>query len=99
MSGMLTQVIQLDQERKWQHQAKCLGATKAFFPPKEDRTPNEDPTTSAAKAVCVGCPVRLECLEHALVRNIRHGVWGGTSERERRQFRRKWVKDGKPNIA
>lgn len=31
----------------------------------------------AAKAVCLGCPVREECLAGALERREPHGVWGG----------------------
>ncbi len=34
------------------------------------------------------CPVRAECLEHALTAPEEHGTWGGTSEPERRQLRR-----------
>jgi WhiB family redox-sensing transcriptional regulator len=30
--------------------------------------------------------VKDECLEYALERRIEHGVWGGTSERERRRI-------------
>jgi WhiB family redox-sensing transcriptional regulator len=30
--------------------------------------------------------VKDECLEHALVNRIDHGVWGGSSERERRRI-------------
>jgi len=30
--------------------------------------------------------VRHDCLEHALVNRIDHGVWGGCSERERRRI-------------
>jgi WhiB family redox-sensing transcriptional regulator len=30
-----------------------------------------------AKAICGGCLAREECLEHALMRNEPHGVWGG----------------------
>ena len=30
-----------------------------------------------AKALCVGCPVRLECLAGALERREPWGVWGG----------------------
>ena len=37
-----------------------------------------------AKKVCAGCPVRLICLETALQRGERFGVWGGKTERERR---------------
>ena len=31
----------------------------------------------SAKAVCVGCPIRFECLEGALERREPWGVWGG----------------------
>ncbi len=37
----------------------------------------------AAKAVCAPCPVRLECLDHAIAEGERFGVWGGLSVRER----------------
>ena len=38
---------------------------------------------AAAKAVCAGCPVRRECLDHALTSGEPYGVWGGLSEGER----------------
>lgn len=41
-----------------------------------------------AKAVCVGCPVRDECLEHALVNDEDFGIWGGESSRTRRKLRK-----------
>jgi WhiB family redox-sensing transcriptional regulator len=34
------------------------------------------------------CPVKVPCLEYALENRIDHGVWGGTSERERRRILR-----------
>jgi WhiB family redox-sensing transcriptional regulator len=37
-----------------------------------------------AKAVCMGCPVRTECLADALDNGVEFGVWGGMTERERR---------------
>ncbi|MFO7701064.1 MAG: WhiB family transcriptional regulator, partial [Acidimicrobiia bacterium] len=41
-----------------------------------------------ALAVCAACPVRVECLGHALATNERFGVWGGTTEKERRSLAR-----------
>lgn len=51
--------------------------------------PGDLPTTKKLKAVCDECPVREPCLEYALELPEREtmGVWGGTSERERRKIR------------
>ena len=43
---------------------------------------------SQAKQVCAGCPVRAPCLEWAPRSGQEAGVWGGTSEDERRALRR-----------
>ena len=42
-----------------------------------------------ARAVCSGCPVRLECLADALDNRMDFGVWGGMTERERRALLRR----------
>jgi WhiB family redox-sensing transcriptional regulator len=42
-----------------------------------------------AKAVCMGCPVRTECLADALDSRAEFGVWGGMTERERRALLRR----------
>lgn len=41
-----------------------------------------------AKTVCVGCHFKLPCLEYAL-RNTQQGVWGGTTDKERRNIKRR----------
>jgi WhiB family redox-sensing transcriptional regulator len=65
----------------WQVRALCAQTDpEAFFP-------GQGEPTAAAKAVCMRCPVRGECLAYALERD-EHGVWGGLSERERRALRR-----------
>ncbi len=46
-----------------------------------------------AKQVCLGCPVRTECLAEALDNGIEWGVWGGMTERERRALLRR-----RPNV-
>ena len=43
---------------------------------------------SAAKEVCCECTVKTECLEFAIETNQDCGIWGGTSEDERRNIRR-----------
>lgn len=43
----------------------------------------------AATAVCRDCPVREDCLAHALNERIEDGVWGGLTADERRSIRRR----------
>ncbi len=66
----------------WQQQADCHGMPlETFFPGQgDDLTP--------ARVVCARCPVRVECRGFALGTEEAGGVWGGTSERERRRMRR-----------
>ncbi len=45
--------------------------------------------TEQAKAVCRRCPVREQCLQWALRTGQSMGVWGGTSEEERRALKRR----------
>jgi WhiB family transcriptional regulator, redox-sensing transcriptional regulator len=47
-----------------------------------------------ARAFCRTCPVRTECLAHALDERIEFGVWGGMTERERRALLR-----ARPEVA
>ena len=45
----------------------------------------------SAKAVCETCDVKDMCLDFALTTNQDSGIWGGTSEEERRKIRRQWL--------
>ena len=47
-----------------------------------------------AKTLCLGCPVRTECLADALDNRVEFGVWGGMTERERRALLRR-----RPNVT
>ena len=44
-----------------------------------------------ATAICTACDVNDECLEFALATNQEAGVWGGTTEEERRKLRKAWL--------
>jgi WhiB family transcriptional regulator, redox-sensing transcriptional regulator len=67
----------------WQLHAECVPRAGAvdFFPARGE-------STRDAKAVCAVCPVSSDCLEFALRLKVAHGIWGGLSERERRNLRR-----------
>ena len=68
------------EELGWQERALCAQTDpEAFFPEKGG-------STREAKRICAGCDVKTQCLEYALTNRIEHGVWGGTSERERRRI-------------
>ncbi|MFI0470927.1 WhiB family transcriptional regulator [Saccharopolyspora sp. 5N102] len=58
------------------------------FPVSEDMScPEIRRQIEQAKAVCRECPLITECLANAVHRG-NHGIWGGTTETERRQIRR-----------
>ena len=40
-----------------------------------------------AKAICSKCPYKFRCLEYAVNDPSLHGIWGGTTERQRRTIR------------
>ena len=52
-----------------------------------------------ARQVCDECPVRVECLDYALETNQDSGIWGGTTEDERRVLRRRYVAEQKRQAA
>jgi WhiB family transcriptional regulator, redox-sensing transcriptional regulator len=70
----------------WRARAACRGPeTALFFPPANaERREDRDRRESRAKAICRECPVRRECLDHALQVGESHGIWGGLNETERR---------------
>ena len=67
----------------WREDAQC-GQTdpEAFFPDKGQ-------PARPAKAVCRHCPVRTECLDAALDRDEKFGIWGGLSRQERVALKRR----------
>jgi WhiB family redox-sensing transcriptional regulator len=76
---LLRGLPQIGPNMAWEHQAACAGEpTIIFFPPVGAPPPTD------AKAICRRCPVRLDCLDYALLAHIRDGVWGGQTPKERR---------------
>lgn len=45
------------------------------------------PDLDRARRICAACPIAEGCLEWALVHREEYGIWGGTTERERRRIR------------
>ena len=72
-----------EERRDWWKSAACQDADpELFFPVSAVGPGRED--IARAKAVCASCLVRRPCLEFALATHQVHGVWGGTTEEERR---------------
>jgi WhiB family transcriptional regulator, redox-sensing transcriptional regulator len=69
--------------RDWWDSAACRTADPDLFFPVSSVGPGRD-EVARAKEVCAGCRVRRQCLQFALATRQAHGVWGGTTEEERR---------------
>lgn len=73
-------------DMRWTAQADCKGKpTVLFFPPEGVKV------TNRAKAICRSCPVRLECINHALQADENHGMWGGFSSLQIRSLRARGI--------
>ena len=67
----------------WMTDAACQGLpTGMFFPANKD-------DAGPAKAVCGHCPVRRQCVAYALADPSLHGVWGASTEDQRKGRRRR----------
>ena len=77
----------------WRAEAACRDEDPELFFPLGDTGPAlmqiED-----AKSVCRACDVTTDCLSWALESGQEAGIWGGMSEAERRQLRRRSARTG-----
>ena len=85
---MKYRLLTWDQDISWQYDAACLGLTARtgsdpFF---HSDTPSPG-RIREAKTFCAMCKVKQQCLNFALDNDC-VGVWGGTTERERKRIRR-----------
>ena len=65
---------------QWMADAGCLDVDpELFYPDKGDKH-----SSKRAKRICMGCPVRDQCLDHAVAHHELFGIWGGKSPKERR---------------
>ncbi len=72
----------------WRRQAICRDTDPDLFFPV-GTTGYALVQIDRAKQVCGECPVKVDCLDYALETNQDAGIWGGTSEEERRGLRRR----------
>ncbi len=78
--------------RNWCLRAKCINLdTSEFYPGRGE-------STVVIKTICRGCSVVKPCLEFAMRNKERFGIWGATSERERRKMRSAQHRNAKKEI-
>ena len=63
--------------------AACQSMNPNMFHPEK----GEPLVHAKARAVCMGCPVRIDCAEYAIPQASCLGFWGALSEQERRALR------------
>lgn len=70
----------------WMEHAACahIRNPDLFFPTESGGLHQRQ--VNAAKALCSTCPVTTDCLQRALDLHPTEGIWGGTTEQERRQM-------------
>jgi WhiB family transcriptional regulator, redox-sensing transcriptional regulator len=80
-------LVEVVRELEWTRRAACGSlpvrkADRIFFPERGG-------SSKPARTICARCPVRAECLAYALEKGEAFGIWGGASERERRELRKR----------
>jgi len=78
VADLMSTILDTDSLR-WHDRAACAGTSVKLWFPRSHAIPPK------AKAMCAGCPVRLDCLSSALERGD-HWVRAGLQERPRRRL-------------
>jgi WhiB family redox-sensing transcriptional regulator len=76
----------------WRDTAACRHTDPELFFPIGETGPALR-LIDKAKRICQTCPVRAPCLAWALDQGVASGVWGGTTEDERRAMRAALIGD------
>ncbi|MFE7419988.1 WhiB family transcriptional regulator [Rhodococcus sp. NPDC057529] len=72
-------------DNSWRSRGACSFYGPAlFFGRDHERAGDRIRREQHAKSICGTCPVLVPCLEFALNAGEGFGIWGGTTERERR---------------
>jgi WhiB family redox-sensing transcriptional regulator len=98
VSALATSLALSTADYRWRKDAACRDTNPELFFPV-GTTGQALVQIEQAKQVCQQCPVQSACLDFALTTNQDSGVWGGTSEEERRKLRRAWVARNKAAAA
>jgi WhiB family redox-sensing transcriptional regulator len=79
-----TSQVDTDRADDWRELASCgVDDTAAFYPMSEKNGPWDD-----ALEICADCRVRQACLDDAIDRRERFGMWGGKTPEQRQRIAR-----------
>ncbi|MEU0017997.1 WhiB family transcriptional regulator [Streptomyces rochei] len=70
----------------WQDRAACVGLDSRVFYANGKHAREQ---VNAARKVCAACPVAAQCADFAIQTGEKWGVWGGMSQKQLRQRRRR----------
>lgn len=73
-------------DTSWMDRGECRDIDNELFYPEDESDPV---ATAPAVAVCSTCDVREPCLHFALENGEQHGLWAGTTEKDRRRLRKR----------
>jgi len=68
---------------QWRERAACRCADPELFFPVSETGPSRLQIWQA-KQICHACPVQWMCLAWALQHSVTDGIWGGSTQSERR---------------
>lgn len=72
---------------EWYIRATCADVDADWFYPNGSTGTAARVWNRRAIAICQGCPVRAECLDHALTHEENDGIWGATTAEDRALMR------------
>ena len=72
---------------EWMRYALCADADPELFFPEPGR--GTEPAEGEAIRICRRCPVRADCLRHAMKTGDRFAIMGGKTPRQRTRIRKR----------
>ena len=82
-------------DQEWRENAACRGKNvNNWYPhatPGPGHEERQQSLEASAKLVCRDCPVRLQCLHHAITTGERYGIHGGLNYHERLALKRRAI--------
>jgi WhiB family redox-sensing transcriptional regulator len=87
MTSVSTALKPIADNWDWQFEGACNGVDpESFFLDPNQRGVSKKNRENKAIAICNTCPVKKQCLDHALNVPEIYGVWGGMTEENRAEL-------------